>query len=315
MLNEEDRRKRRRIWFSGSLALLVLAAAGAGWAVLHIPADIAARTVSALQTSGLDPRAAVSVEGRTVTLSGEVPNTYTRARMRAIAGSIRGVRTVIDQLSVAPLPPAEDASRPSPPEQPPAGGRSRDPAAATAPPPPARPEKVAGAALDPPRVAAAAPSMPAAPAPTGTLPEALAPTAVEGPPAAREHPPALSEPESKPLEPPPARLRLPLLHFEFAGTRLTPDSELRLAEIVAELRKRPDERVEVAGHADALGSKSYNQELSLRRARAVADRLVAAGIDAARLQTRGYRDIRPLTDNHSRQGRAMNRRVELVVIE
>lgn len=310
MLNEEDRRKRRRIWFSGSLALLVLAAAGAGWAVLRIPADIAARTVSALQTSGLDPRAAVSVEGRTVTLSGEVPNAYTRARMRAIAGSIRGVRTVIDQLSVAALPPAEDASRPSPPEQPPAGGRSRDPAAANAPSPPARPEGVAGAAFDPPRVAAAALSMPAAPAPPGTVPEALAP-----PPAARERPPAMSEPESKPLEPPPAKLRLPLLHFEFAGTRLTPDSELRLAEIVAELRKRPDERIEVAGHADALGSKSYNQELSLRRARAVADRLVAAGIDAARLQTRGYRDSRPLTDNHSRQGRSMNRRVELVVIE
>ncbi len=305
MLYEEDRRKRRRIWFSGSLALLVLAAAGVGWAVLRIPEDIAARTVSALQTAGLDPRAAVSVEGRTVTLSGEVPNTYTHARMRAIAGSIRGVRTVIDRLSVAPLPPAEDASRPSLPEQPPAGGRSRDPAAANAPPPPDRPEGVAESAFDPPRVAAAAPSMPAEPAPPPA----------EGPPSARELPPALSEPEPKPLDPPPAKRQLPLLHFEFAGTRLTPDSELRLAEIVAELHNRPDGRIEVAGHADALGSKFYNQELSLRRARAVADRLVAAGIDAARLQTRGYREIRPLTDNHSRQGRAMNRRVELVVIE
>jgi outer membrane protein OmpA-like peptidoglycan-associated protein len=249
MLNEEERRKRRRKWLSGSLALLVLAAAGGGRAVLRIPADIAARTAAALQIAGLDPRTAVSVEGRTVTLSGEVANPYARARMRAIAGSIRGVRTVIDHLSVAPLPPAEFAARPSPPE---------------------------------------------------AVFKALAPP---------------SEPASKPLEPPPGQLQLPLLHFEFASTRLTPDSELRLAEIIAELDKYPDGRIEVAGHADAIGSKSYNQELSLRRARAVAGRLVAAGIDAARLQTRGYRESRPLTDNHTRQGRAMNRRVELTRIQ
>jgi outer membrane protein OmpA-like peptidoglycan-associated protein len=264
MLNEEERRKRRRIWLSGSLALLVLAAAGGGRAVLRIPADIAARTAAALQIAGLDPRTAVSVEGRTVTLSGEVANPYARARMRAIAGSIRGVRTVIDHLSVAPLPPAEFAARPSPPE---------------------------------------------------AVFKALAPPPTEGPPTRRERPPPPSEPASKPLEPPPGQLQLPLLHFEFASTRLTPDSELRLAEIIAELDKYPDGRIEVAGHADAIGSKSYNQELSLRRARAVADRLVAAGIDAARLQTRGYRESRPLTDNHTRQGRAMNRRVELTRIQ
>jgi len=96
---------------------------------------------------------------------------------------------------------------------------------------------------------------------------------------------------------------------------LTPESELRLREIVEVLRKRPEARIEVAGHADSVGSKSFNQRLSLRRARTVADRLVAAGIDGARLQTSGYRDSRPLTDNHSRKGRAMNRRVELILIQ
>jgi OOP family OmpA-OmpF porin len=123
-----------------------------------------------------------------------------------------------------------------------------------------------------------------------------------------------SEPEPA-SQPPPARLPLPLLHFAFGSTRLTPESELQLREIVEALRNRSEVRVELAGHADSVGPKSLNQRLSLQRARAVADRLVAAGIDGARLQTSGYRDSRPLTDNHSRKGRAMNRRVELILIQ
>lgn len=103
MLSEDDRRTQRRIWLAGTAALLALAAACAGWVALRIPRDIADRTLAALQAAGLDPRAELSVDGRTVTLSGEVPDAYTRARMRAIAGAVRGVRAVRDQLAVAPL--------------------------------------------------------------------------------------------------------------------------------------------------------------------------------------------------------------------
>ncbi len=315
MLNEDDRRKRRRIWLSGTAALLVLAAAGVVWAVRHVPGDIAGRTLAALQTAGLDPRAAVTVEGRTVILSGEVPDAYTRARMRAIASSIRGVRTVRDQLTVAPLEatplqPAAPVSRSATPEPSPPAERPAHPAAAGATPPEARAEAAAASPSDPPGVAAAA--MPAMPTPPAPIDAALAQPHSERPSAPLESPSAPPDPAPAP---PPARLQLPLLHFEFGGSRLTPESEPRLREIVEALQKRPEVRIEVAGHADARGPQSYNQRLSLRRARTVADRLVAAGIDGARLQTSGYRDSRPLMDNHSRKGRAMNRRVELILIQ
>lgn len=145
MLSEDDRRKRRRIWLSGSAALLALAAACGTWAALRIPRDIADRTLAALQTAGLDPRAAVSVDGRTVILSGEVPDAYTRARMRAIAGSIRGVHAVRDRLAVAPLPsePLQPSERGSPPpetEPSPAADRPARPAAANPAPPELRAE-------------------------------------------------------------------------------------------------------------------------------------------------------------------------------
>jgi outer membrane protein OmpA-like peptidoglycan-associated protein len=313
MLSEDDRRKRRRIWLSGTAALLVVAAVGVVRVVQHIPGDIAARTVAALETAGLDPRVTVSVEGRTVILSGQVPDPYTRARMRAIAGSIRGVGSVRDHLAVAPLPaeilqPAERAPHPAPPEKSPSSARPPDAPAASAPPAEVRTEAIALATPDPPPVAAAAEAMPVRPVLAPPAPGALSQPPSETPPPHQGAPPAPSAPE-------PTGAPLPLLHFEFDSTRLTPDSEPRLQAIVETLHKWPDLRIEVAGHSDAVGSRSYNQRLSLRRARAVADRLVSAGIDGARLQVRGYRESRPLVDNHSRKGRAMNRRVELILIQ
>jgi len=315
MLSEDDHRKHRRIWLSGTVALLALAAAGVVWAVRHVPGDIAGRTLAALQTAGLDPRSAVTVEGRTVVLSGEVPDAYTRARMRAIAGSVRGVREVCDQLTVAPLlarplPPVERGSPAAAPVPIPLPDRVPSPAPADAAPREVQREALAVSPRDPSPDAAAAASMPSPSALPAPIYAALGSASLEKPSAPPETPAARSE-----SEPPPSADGLPLLHFEFGGTRLTPESELRLREIVEVLRKRPEARIEVAGHADSVGSKSFNQRLSLRRARTVADRLVAAGIDGARLQTSGYRDSRPLTDNHSRKGRAMNRRVELILIQ
>lgn len=320
MLSEDDRRKRRRIWLSGTAALLAVAAAGVVWVVQHIPGDIAARTVAALQTAGLDPRVTVSVEGRTVILSGQVPDPYTRARMRAIAGSMRGVGAVRDHLAVAPLPaeilsPAERAPHPAPPEKSPSPARPPDAPAASAPPVEVRTEAIALATPDPPPVAAAAEAMPARPVLAPPVPGALSRPLSETPAPHQGAPPAPSKPESAAAAPEPTGAQLALLHFEFDSTRLTPDSEPRLQAIVETLRKWPNLRIEVAGHSDAVGSRSYNQRLSLRRARAVADRLVSAGIDGARLQARGYRESRPLVDNRSRKGRAMNRRVELILIQ
>jgi outer membrane protein OmpA-like peptidoglycan-associated protein len=311
MLSEDDRRQRRRIWLSGTAALFVVAAAGVAWVVQHVPGDIAARTLAALQAAGLDPRATVAVEGRTVTLSGQVPDAYTRARMRAIAGSIRGVGAVRDQLALAPLaaeapPPVAHAPRPAPPEMPPSTTRPPDPPPASTTPAETRAEAIAVAAAEAEPVQALAPD-PASGAPS--RPPAKTPAVLP------ETPPAFSAPDPASAAPVPSGGRLPLLHFEFDSTRLTADSEPRLQAIVELLRERPELRVEVAGHADAVGQRSYNQRLSLRRAQAVAQRLVAAGIDGGRLQPRGYHESRPLMDNRSRAGRAVNRRVELILIQ
>jgi outer membrane protein OmpA-like peptidoglycan-associated protein len=319
MLSEDELRQRRRIWILGTAALLLLAAASVAWVLLHIPGDIHARTVAALQTAGLDPRTAVAVDGRTVILSGEVPDAYIRARMRAIAGSVRGVRTVLDHLSVAPL----EAERFQPAGRvfhtpPPAPAATTDPflepAAESTSPTSATGEPPTDSRSDPPIVPAAPPSAPSNPALPDPVPAPLPRPTKEKSSSPREI--ALAPAVAVATTPRPAAVSAPLprLHFDFDSTRLTPASVPRLRELVEALQQRPEAKIELGGHTDAVGRRSYNQTLSLRRARAVADWLVSAGIDGARLQTRGYGDSRPLTDNHSRKGRAMNRRVELIVV-
>jgi len=71
----------------------------------------------------------------------------------------------------------------------------------------------------------------------------------------------------------------------------------------------------VAGHTDSVGTDSYNQGLSERRANAVKDYLTAQGIKASRLTARGYGESRPVASNDTDEGRAENRRVELIVLD
>jgi len=70
----------------------------------------------------------------------------------------------------------------------------------------------------------------------------------------------------------------------------------------------------VGGHTDSYGTEEYNMGLSVRRARAVADYLVAGGIDRSRLRVEGYGETQPVASNDTEDGRAQNRRVELSVI-
>jgi OOP family OmpA-OmpF porin len=70
--------------------------------------------------------------------------------------------------------------------------------------------------------------------------------------------------------------------------------------------------IEVAGHADSTGPAEYNMGLSLRRANAVRDYLVSKGVAADRLVVRGYGESQPTATNETREGRAKNRRVELL---
>ncbi|MDX8397571.1 MAG: OmpA family protein [Mariprofundaceae bacterium] len=101
--------------------------------------------------------------------------------------------------------------------------------------------------------------------------------------------------------------------FENNSAELTPASTATLDHAVKVLQKRADIAVEVAAHTDSRGQAAYNLDLSNRRAASVQDYLLAHGISAARLSSKGYGETQALADNATVAGRAKNRRVELRV--
>lgn len=74
-------------------------------------------------------------------------------------------------------------------------------------------------------------------------------------------------------------------------------------------------RVEIQGHTDSRGSDSYNMDLSQRRAEAVRNWLLQAGVEASRMESRGYGETMPVASNRTRSGRASNRRVQFIIKE
>ncbi len=92
-------------------------------------------------------------------------------------------------------------------------------------------------------------------------------------------------------------------------------AEESLVSIVAILTKYPDARFEIDGHTDNTGSATYNQKLSKKRAQKVHDYLVENGIDADRLEVKGYGEDKPIATNNTAAGRAKNRRVEINLIK
>lgn len=100
--------------------------------------------------------------------------------------------------------------------------------------------------------------------------------------------------------------------FEYDKATLQVDSQEQLGHVVVLLKDNPDLVLEVQGHTDAEGSDDYNLELSQRRAETVVDFLTLFGIDRARLTPKGYGESEPVESNDTEEGRAKNRRVELV---
>lgn len=87
-----------------------------------------------------------------------------------------------------------------------------------------------------------------------------------------------------------------------------------LDTVAGSLQTYPDSLIDVYGHTDSTGSDSYNQTLSERRAKAVADYLSSRGVSAARIRWQGFGETAPIADNTTEQGRALNRRVEIKII-
>jgi OOP family OmpA-OmpF porin len=102
--------------------------------------------------------------------------------------------------------------------------------------------------------------------------------------------------------------------FDFDKTALKNEGKQRLDFLAARLMDGVVQVVVALGHTDSLGTQTYNQLLSEKRARAVADYLNNKGIPNEKIFTEGRGGSRPIASNSSEAGRAMNRRVEIAVI-
>jgi outer membrane protein OmpA-like peptidoglycan-associated protein len=95
---------------------------------------------------------------------------------------------------------------------------------------------------------------------------------------------------------------------------LLPSAQTKLNSVADALTKQdPEARIVVEGHADSQGAAAHNQDLSQRRAEAVRAYLISRGVAADRLTAQGFGVTRPIADNASAEGRANNRRVEIVI--
>jgi outer membrane protein OmpA-like peptidoglycan-associated protein len=105
------------------------------------------------------------------------------------------------------------------------------------------------------------------------------------------------------------------LLFATNSTQLAGGAEQQLADLAAILVKYPTNHIVVAGHTDDVGTASYNQSLSLQRARAVQGVLASHGVKPEQMLTQGFGESQPIASNKNAAGRSKNRRVELRITD
>jgi outer membrane protein OmpA-like peptidoglycan-associated protein len=101
--------------------------------------------------------------------------------------------------------------------------------------------------------------------------------------------------------------------FDTAKYTLKPATQISLAKVAGILQAYPGLKLQVEGYTDSTGSPEFNQKLSENRAGAVRDFLVTQGVSANNIVATGYGMAKPVADNNTAKGRALNRRVQLVV--
>jgi len=105
------------------------------------------------------------------------------------------------------------------------------------------------------------------------------------------------------------------VYFEYDEADLLTESFVELDKLVKFLENHPTVEIEIAGHTDSLGSDEYNLKLSQMRTKSVAEYIYSEGISMGRVQYKGYGESKPKAPNATEEGRAMNRRVEFVILK
>lgn len=103
-------------------------------------------------------------------------------------------------------------------------------------------------------------------------------------------------------------------NFETGKADLEEDSYKVIDELVAYLKRKDDVRIELGGHTDNVGNAKNNQVLSEARANTVRDYLIEKGIDPERVTAKGYGMTKPVESNKTAEGRALNRRTEVTIL-
>ena len=105
------------------------------------------------------------------------------------------------------------------------------------------------------------------------------------------------------------------IYFDTGSANLTKESLPTLNKLLKIMDENPNIKIEIYGHTDSTGSKSFNIKLSLMRANAIKYWLVMNGISEYRITTKGFGDTKPIADNSTPNGRRKNRRVEIKIIK
>jgi OmpA-OmpF porin, OOP family len=113
---------------------------------------------------------------------------------------------------------------------------------------------------------------------------------------------------------PPKEFALDNVEFDFGKATLRPSSYPTLDELVEYLQRKEDERVEIGGHTDNIGTAAKNLKLSQERAQSIVNYLISKGIGAERLVAKGYGATDPVAENNSEEGRQRNRRTEVKIL-
>ncbi|RYD72056.1 MAG: OmpA family protein [Sphingobacteriales bacterium] len=105
------------------------------------------------------------------------------------------------------------------------------------------------------------------------------------------------------------------VNYETGKAELDEDSYPSLDELVKYLNRRDNERIEIGGHTDNVGTAANNLKLSADRANTVMQYLISKGINPSRLEAKGYGLTQPIESNKNEEGRAQNRRTEVKILD